>query len=929
MTDNYEEFIKTKQFEDVKSGFEPGALNPNLFEFQEAITRWALRRGRAAIFANTGLGKTLMQMAWADEVCEHTGGRVLVVAPLAVAKQSVNEAAKFGITAQYVREQPSGKFSEILVTNYEMLEKFDLSTFEGVVLDESSIIKNRDGKTRKAIIESCQRVPYRLSCTATPSPNDYMELGNQSEFLGVMGMNEMLAMFFTHDGGDTSKWRLKGHGERKFWEWMATWAITITKPSDLGFSDEGYDLPPLNMHEHMVKSPESETGLFVDIARTLNERRQAKKDTLAERVAKVADLCNDNDDQWLVWCHTNDESAMLAKAIDGAVEVKGSDTADHKERAIESFINYGKQCFCDKLAENKPENSQCQKKLTSKNTTSVTEKSERRSQPNTSAETEKSAESTCESTQSETETSSAEHLSSKQSTTSVEKSGTPTASVSAQRPEKQLQTGNKEIQKSGLPKGLENTESPLTNTMQCSTSKAGAAQSAEALTQKTEEQSACSSTTATKQAGSEDCFARPAISESENLRTSQNCSCQQQNTSKARVLISKPSIFGFGLNLQMCQNMAFVGLDDSYEQMYQAIRRCWRFGQTKPVNVHIVTAEALGAIKANIERKEKQMEQMQLSMVDHMRDAMQKEIKGAAMEKDDYNRQVYEGRDFTIHNADCVHLAREIESDSVGYTIFSPPFASLYTYSNSDYDMGNAKDDDQFYAQFKYLVAEMYRITKPGRLLSFHCMNLPTSKQNDGYIGIRDFRGDLIKMFQDEGWIYHSEVCIWKDPVTAMQRTKALGLLHKTIRKDSAMSRQGIPDYLVTMRKPGENNDPISHTHEEFPVQLWQRYASPVWMDINPSRTLNFRDGRDEDDERHICPLQLDVIERGLDLWSKPGDLVFSPFTGIGSEGYCAVKKGRRFIGSELKSSYYELAIRNIEEAYNTTMDMFSTEETS
>ena len=240
--------------------------------------------------------------------------------------------------------------------------------------------------------------------------------------------------------------------------------------------------------------------------------------------------------------------------------------------------------------------------------------------------------------------------------------------------------------------------------------------------------------------------------------------------------------------------------------------------------------------------------------------------------------------------------------------------------------MGNAKDDDQFYTQFKYLVSEMYRITKPGRLLSFHCMNLPTSKQNDGYIGIRDFRGDLIKMFQDEGWIYHSEVCIWKDPVTAMQRTKALGLLHKTIRKDSAMSRQGIPDYLVTMRKPGENDDPISHTHEEFPVQLWQKYASPVWMDINPTRTLNYREGRDDDDERHICPLQLDVIERGLELWSKPGDLVFSPFTGIGSEGYCAVKMGRKFIGSELKTSYYELAIRNINEAHNTTIDMFSEE---
>jgi len=732
---DYDEFIASKAFEDVRSGFEPGAINPKLFEFQQAIVRWALRRGRAAIFANTGMGKTAMQMEWADCVVEHTGKPVLVVAPLAVAKQSVGEAAKFDISAQYVREQPSASFAEILVTNYEMLDKFDMSKFAGIVLDESSIIKNRDGKTRKQIIESCQRIPYRLSCTATPSPNDYMELGNQAEFLGVMGMNEMLAMFFTHDGGDTSKWRLKGHGERKFWEWMATWAVTITKPSDIGYSNEGYDLPPLRMHEHMVKSPESEHSLFADIAQTLTERRKAKKDTMESRAAAVAGLCNGNDDQWLVWCHTNDESALLAKSIDGAVEVKGSDSIDHKESSMQGFSD-----------------------------------------------------------------------------------------------------------------------------------------------------------------------------------------------GSVRVLVSKPSICGFGMNWQNCHNQAFVGLDDSYEQMYQAIRRCWRFGQTKPVDVHIITAEALGAIKSNIQRKEKQMEQMQLRMVEHMQEAMQREIKGAELTRDDYNRKAYEGSDFTIHNADCVHLAREIPDNSIGYTVFSPPFASLYTYSNSDYDMGNSKDDTQFYEQFRYLVAEMLRITKPGRLLSFHCMNLPTSKQNDGYIGIRDFRGDLIKMFQESGWIYHSEVCIWKDPVTAMQRTKALGLLHKTIRKDSAMSRQGIPDYLVTMRKPGENDDPISHTHDDFPVQLWQKYASPVWMDINPSRTLNYRDGRDDDDERHICPLQLDVIERALELWSKPGDLVFSPFTGIGSEGFCAVKMGRKFIGSELKESYYELAIRNIESAYNTTIDMFSEE---
>lgn len=273
-----------------------------------------------------------------------------------------------------------------------------------------------------------------------------------------------------------------------------------------------------------------------------------------------------------------------------------------------------------------------------------------------------------------------------------------------------------------------------------------------------------------------------------------------------------------------------------------------------------------------------------------------------------------------IYHADCVDVVRGLPSNSVHYTVFSPPFSSLYTYSNSDRDMGNCTGDEQFFGQFKFLIADMLRVTKPGRLLSFHCMNLPTSKERDGYIGIRDFRGALVAAFVEAGWIFHSEVCVWKDPATAMQRTKALGLLHKTIRKDSSMSRQGIPDYLVTMRKPGVNDEPIAHTAEEFPVALWQRYASPVWMDINPSDTLQFRSARENEDERHICPLQLEVIRRAMALWTNPGDTVFSPFTGIGSEGYVAITEGRRFVGAELKRSYYEQACRNLVAAENAGM---------
>lgn len=272
-------------------------------------------------------------------------------------------------------------------------------------------------------------------------------------------------------------------------------------------------------------------------------------------------------------------------------------------------------------------------------------------------------------------------------------------------------------------------------------------------------------------------------------------------------------------------------------------------------------------------------------------------------------------RDFAAYHGDCVEVLRGIPNNSVDYSIFSPPFASLYTYSDSDRDMGNSTDYDEFFTHYNFLCAELYRVLKPGRLLSFHCMLLPTSKTHDGYIGLRDFRGDLIRAHQAAGMIYHSEVVIWKDPVAAMQRTKALGLLYKQFRKDSSMCRQGIPDYLITMRKPGENPEPVRKTPESHSVDLWQRYASPVWMDINPSDTLQYMSARDNDDERHICPLQLEVIERGVDLWTNPGDVVLTPFGGIGSEAYVALKAGRRAIAVELKASYYQAMVKNLETA--------------
>ena len=282
------------------------------------------------------------------------------------------------------------------------------------------------------------------------------------------------------------------------------------------------------------------------------------------------------------------------------------------------------------------------------------------------------------------------------------------------------------------------------------------------------------------------------------------------------------------------------------------------------------------------------------------------------------------GENFALYNGDCVEVLRGIPAQSVHYSIFSPPFASLYTYSNSPRDMGNCRTNEEFFEHFAFLVTELKRVMRPGRNVSFHCMLFPASKERDGFIGLKDFRGDLIRSFQDQGFIFHAETVIWKDPVTQMQRTKALGLLHKSVRENSAMCRMGIPDYLVTMRAPGEQLDRVTHTREEYPVDQWQKVASPVWMDINPSDTLQYQSAREHDDERHICPLQLEVIRRGVDLWTNPGDVVLSPFAGIGSEGHVSLQMGRKFIGIELKESYYQQAARNLQAALRINGDLFA-----
>src|SRR6478609_447005 len=374
-----------------------------------------------------------------------------------------------------------------------------------------------------------------------------------------------------------------------------------------------------------------------------------------------------------------------------------------------------------------------------------------------------------------------------------------------------------------------------------------------------------------------------------------------------RILISKTKIASCGMNYQNCSNQIFASLDFSFEGLYQAIRRSYRFGQESEVNIYLITTDTMANVKQSISRKQKQFIEMKKEMLD----AMDSKLKGVQLSKLETDILEYRSEFYHIKRGDCVQLIKELDDESIGLSVFSPPFADLFTYSSHLEDMGNAKDYNEFLIQFNFLINELHRVMMQGRNVAVHCMDLPIQKGKEGFIGLRDFSGMILKAFEDAGFIYHSRVTIWKDPVVEMQRTKALGLLHKQVKKDSTMSRVGIPDYVLIFRKDGERVNPVSNT--KIPVDLWQKYASPVWMDIDYGNTLQgFRNGREENDEKHICPLQLDTIERIIHLYSNEGDTVFTPFMGIGSEVFQAVRMNRYGIGFELKESYYDLAKKNL-----------------
>lgn len=634
---DYAEFLAQKRIVDPMTGMaDVGDLPAFMFPHQRDIVAWALRRGRSAIFAGTGLGKTAMELVWGEKVAAYTGKPVLIFAPLAVSLQHIREAGKFGLSARIVKDQ-SEVGPGVNVTNYQKIGHFDLSAFGGVCLDESSILKSVDGHYRTRLIEECATIPFRLAATATPAPNDFMELGNHAEFLGVMSYTDMLATFFIHDGGDTQKWRLKGHAENEFWKWMAAWAVMLRKPSDLGYPNDGYDLPPLVQNQHVVGvdyAPSLDTGLLFPMeARSLSERISARRDTVTERVAMAASIVNGSHRDKLA-------------TVTGDSECGSQNTQLDESSAQPRTLNTARS------ATNKATGS-----------------------------TEKKKPNTCASIGSKTSISGSELRNSKRLSTNADATDTPPTLNTENKPSDP--PAPETLERDGSAGFNLNTGSPTPTTPNFCDDRTARVPSAAGRTQR---ESICTSITATIPGQSEGSCAAHAIPGSGISRTIPTASnelssisaklepwvvwCQLNSeqdalekafagrcisvrgamTEEARedailawlrgdkpILISKPSICGFGLNFQQCHNSIFVGLNDSFEQVYQAVRRFWRFGQAKPVNVHFIAAETEGAVVANLKRKEADAERMAAAMVHHMADLSSATVRGMVRDRPDYN----------------------------------------------------------------------------------------------------------------------------------------------------------------------------------------------------------------------------------------------------------------------------------------------------
>lgn len=765
---DYKEFLKTKQRNIINSGFDvdESTLNIMLFDFQKYIVKRALKAGKYAIFADCGLGKTPMQLEWANQITKKTKRPILILAPLAVSLQTIREGEKFNIP---VKKLKSDVFGEgIYITNYEQIENIDCSLFSGIILDESSILKNFTGKYKNLIIERFKFTQYKLACTATPSPNDLNEIGNHSEFLNILDAQDMRSKWFVRDEG-MNNYRLKSHAKVDFYGWISSWATMLTNPKDLGFNGDSFILPKLTYIEHEIVSE-----LQLGTGRLFNEGHVNATNFNAElrktkelRLQKTIDICNKTKGQILIWVKQNEEGEWLRKNLENCKEVKGNDSIEYKEKTLLGFAN-----------------------------------------------------------------------------------------------------------------------------------------------------------------------------------------------NEFRILITKAKIAQFGMNFQNCHVQIFPSLDFSFEAFYQQVRRSFRFGQKEQVKIHLIKTDTMENVKKTIEKKERQFLEMQLEMNRNINN----QTYGLLNE---YERKEFKTNDVLLIKGDSCIEIKTIPDNSVDLIVFSPPFSSLFTYSNYIHDMGNNESHEEFFKQYQFLLKDLYRILKPGRLMCCHTKDLGVYKNSSGYTGQYDFTGEHTKSVLNENFKLHSKITIWTDPVLEMQRTKTQRLLYKQVTSDSSKTGVGMAEYITVFKKwEGDETEwePITGiTKQNFDLDTWQEWASPVfkenlliydksqlietiqfmkaelfrlqnqcndglpkdwysdvWFDIKRTDVLNGKEGTAMGDEKHIAPLQLEVIHRIVNMWSNAGDVVFTPFLGIGSEIYKSVQNNRKGIGIELKDSYFDVAVRNVKNAIDS-----------
>lgn len=721
MSKGYKKFLESKQRKVIESGFEIESLNENLFPFQEFIVKRALKSGKYAIFSDTGTGKTIMQLSWANQVTIYIKKPVLILAPLAVSGQTIEEGAKFGIQVNKLDITKTLPTEGIWIINYEQIHNIECSQFGGIVLDESSILKNYNGATKQLIIDSFKKTKFKLACTACPSPNDDLELGNHAEFLNIMSSQDMRAIFFTTEKSrsEGNKYRLKKHGINDFFAWVNSWAIMISKPSDIGFDDTGYVLPKLKMIERSVEveMTDFENGkLFKDTNVSATVFNKELLLTVEERMSEVAKIVNEEkpNETFLIWINRDIEGDILRKLIPEAIEVSGSDKSEIKEKNLLGFAH-----------------------------------------------------------------------------------------------------------------------------------------------------------------------------------------------NKFRVLITKKKIAQYGLNFQYVRNpnMIFASLDFSFEGTYQAIRRMYRFGQTKEVDVYLITIATMENVKKSIENKEVKFLRMRDTMVKQLNNSQDYKIK-------DVERNEVKTDNYQIVKGDSNELIKEIPDNSVDFSFFSPPFSNMYVFSDALQDLSNCTNYDDFMEHFEFIIPELFRITKEGRMISMHLMQTTTLKGADGYYSIVDFRGDVIRLFQKYGFYFHAEIVIRKDPQIAAIRTKNHQLMWGTTKKNSLTVRPGLADYIIVMRK-GKNVDIEETVNRGIPFDKWCEYAEPVWMDIEESDTVKYRKAKDSKDEKHITATQREPIKRLLMMYTNEGDTCYTPFSGSGTELAEFIKADCFGIAHELKESYFNQSVIN------------------